>query len=127
MRHRLAALSVSIYAGPWHDLSVNFPTLRALGLQGCQQIDLVIPVAACQFNPSDSEVHRCLGDAAVRFHLDDGKRIVPATRASVGTEELQRITVVDVSGAREQWKFRADIFVCLNEKKCAPVSIELPN
>ncbi len=122
----LAALSVSIYAGPWRDLSINFPTLRALGLQGCQQIDLVIPIAACQFNPSDSEVHRCLGDATARFHLDDDKRIVPATRASVGTEELQRITVVDVSGAREHWRFRVDVFVCLNEKKCLPLSIELP-
>ena len=93
----LAALSVSIYAGPWRDLSINFPTLRALGLQGCEQIDLVIPIAACQFNPNDSEVHRCFGDARARFHLDDDKRIVPSTRASVGAEELQRITIVDVS------------------------------
>ena len=54
----LAALSVSIYAGPWRDLSINFPTLGALGLQGCEQIDLVIPIAACQFNPNDGEC-RC--------------------------------------------------------------------
>ena len=120
------ALSVSINAGPWRDLTINFPSLRGLGLRRCGGVDLVLPIGSCRFNPNDSEVHRCSDAATARFHLDDDKRIVPATRASPGTEELQRITTVDAMGAHESWTFRLTTFVCLNETKCAWVSIELP-